>query len=98
MKMKRTRLIIIGIALCSGLLAAYLSSGMREPGPIPVAVAEPIKVAAEEVLVAARDLPLGARISAADVKWIAWPADGEPAGHPGSCNARTSRSPAMTIR
>jgi pilus assembly protein CpaB len=74
--MKKTRLIIIGVALLAGLTAAYLSSGMHEPGPMPVAVAEPVKVAAEEVLVAARDLPLGARIGASDVKWIAWPTDG----------------------
>jgi len=74
--MKRTRLIIVGVALAAGLAAAYLSSAAREPGAVPVAVAEPVKIAADEVLVAARDLPLGARISASDVKWLAWPTNG----------------------
>ena len=74
--MKRTRLIIIGVALAAGLTAAYLSNGAHDPAPVPVAVAEPIKIAAEDVLVAARDLPLGARISPSDVKWLAWPTDG----------------------
>jgi pilus assembly protein CpaB len=74
--MKRSRLIIVGVALAAGLTAAYLSSGMHEPSPVPVAVAEPVKIAAEEVLVAARDLPLGSRINVGDVKWLAWPIDG----------------------
>jgi pilus assembly protein CpaB len=75
--MKRTRLIIIGIALASGLAAAYLSSGINNaPNLPPVVAAVPEKVAAEEVLVAARDLPVGSRVGPADLKWLPWPSDG----------------------
>jgi pilus assembly protein CpaB len=75
--MKRTRLIIIGVALTAGLAAAYLSSGVNAPSPPPVAAAAvPEKIAADEVLVAARDLPLGSRITPQDLKWLPWPSDG----------------------
>jgi pilus assembly protein CpaB len=74
--MKTSRLVIIGVALAAGLTAAYLSSGLREPSPAPPTPAEPEKVAAAEVLVAATDLPLGMRISAHDVKWLSWPTEG----------------------
>jgi pilus assembly protein CpaB len=75
--MRRTRLIIIGVALASGLAAAYLSNGTSHmPSPAPVIAAVPEKVAAEQVLVAARDLSVGSRIGAADLKWLPWPSDG----------------------
>jgi pilus assembly protein CpaB len=74
--MKPARIAIIGVALAAGLVAAYLSSGSREPAPAPQALSEPVKVAASEVLVAATDLPLGMKIGAADLKWLPWPADG----------------------
>jgi pilus assembly protein CpaB len=79
--MKPARLAIIGVALAAGLAAAYLSSGMREPtAQLPLVSAEPEKVAASEVLVAATDLPLGMKVGAADLKWLRWPADGLGAG------------------
>ena len=74
--MKPARLAIIGVALAAGLVAAYLSSGGREEAPAPQVALEPQKVAANEVLVASADLPLGAKIGAADLKWLPWPADG----------------------
>jgi pilus assembly protein CpaB len=77
---RRTRLIIIGVALTAGLAAAYLSNGMQTPMPPPVAAAIPEKIAADEVLVAARDLAVGARITARDLKWLSWPADGVSTG------------------
>src|SRR6516162_6666959 len=74
--MKRTRLIIVGVALAAGLTAAYLSSGTHVPAPAPVIAAVPEKIAADEVLVAARDLPVGSRLGPQDLKWLAWPAEG----------------------
>jgi pilus assembly protein CpaB len=64
------------VALVAGLAAAHLSNGLREPSAAPVAAGDPEKIAADEVLVAARDLPIGVRINASDVKWLAWPRDG----------------------
>jgi pilus assembly protein CpaB len=74
--MKPTRIAIIGVALAAGLAAAFLSSGRREPVPVPQAAAEPEKIAASEVLVAATDVPLGTKLSTASLKWLPWPADG----------------------
>jgi pilus assembly protein CpaB len=79
--MKGTRLIIVGVALAAGLAAAYLSSSTpRETSPPPLAAAEPPMIAAEEVLVAASALSVGTRISARDVRWLAWPTDGVTSG------------------
>jgi pilus assembly protein CpaB len=74
--MKPIRIAVIGVALAAGLAAAYLSSGLRDQAPVPLAALEPEKVAATEVLVAAVDLPLGMKVGAPDLKWLRWPADG----------------------
>jgi len=74
--MKPARIAIIGVALAAGSVAAYLASGSREPATVEQAAPAPEKVAATEVLVAATDLPLGMKINAPDLKWLAWPADG----------------------
>ncbi|MBV8449545.1 MAG: Flp pilus assembly protein CpaB [Hyphomicrobiales bacterium] len=74
--MKPARIAIIGVAVVAGLAAAYLASGGREPAPpVPVA-AEPEKIAASEVLVAAADLPVGTKLTPANLKWLPWPAEG----------------------
>jgi pilus assembly protein CpaB len=73
--MKPVRIAIIGIALAAGIGAAYLASGMRQPAP-DVQVAQPEKVPASDVLVASIDLPLGIKVGAADLKWLAWPQEG----------------------
>ena len=72
--MKR-RLPIIAIALISGLTAAYLSS-WREAVPAPRPALEAQIIPASEVLVAAADLRLGTKVSAGDLRWLPWPADG----------------------
>ncbi|MFI5013055.1 MAG: Flp pilus assembly protein CpaB [Hyphomicrobiales bacterium] len=74
--MKPARIAIIGVALAAGLVAAYLSSGIREQGPAPQVAAEPEKIAATEVLVAATDLALGMKLGVADLKWLPWPTGG----------------------
>jgi pilus assembly protein CpaB len=74
--MKPARIAVIGVALAAGSAAAYLASGTREPAPAPQFAAAPEKVAANEVLVAATDLPLGMRVNAPDLKWLPWPAEG----------------------
>jgi pilus assembly protein CpaB len=73
--MKPARIAVIGVALAAGSAAAYLASGTREPPP-PQAVIAPEKVAANEVLVAATDLPLGMKVNAPDLKWLPWPTEG----------------------
>ncbi|MFI5015825.1 MAG: Flp pilus assembly protein CpaB [Hyphomicrobiales bacterium] len=75
-RVKPARIVLLGIALTSGVAAAYLSSSKPQPLPASQAVAEPMKIPATEVLVAATDLALGTKLGAGNLKWLAWPVDG----------------------
>ena len=68
----RSRMPIAVIAIVAGLSAAYLSSWR----PAPVPAAEPQIIPAAEVLVAATDLQLGSKLTASQLKWLPWPAEG----------------------
>jgi pilus assembly protein CpaB len=74
--MKPARMAILGVALSSGLLAGYLSSIATKPETVPPAQAKVVEVAATDVLVAATDLPLGAKLGASGLRWLPWPANG----------------------
>jgi len=71
--MKPARLIVLGIALAAGGVAAMLASGSRQPeapkGPPP-----PPPLATVDVLVAKSDLNTGQVVGARDVGWQTWPA------------------------
>jgi pilus assembly protein CpaB len=71
--MKPARLIVLGVALAAGGVAAYLASGSRAPeapkGPPP-----PPPLATVEVLVAKSNLDTGQVVGANDVGWQTWPA------------------------
>jgi pilus assembly protein CpaB len=69
---------VVGMALASGGGAAYLAAGYLQPAPASAARAEP---PGNRVAVAARDLPAGAVVGAADVRLVAWPEDALPAGY-----------------
>lgn len=56
------------LAIAGGL---YLFSG--DPPPQPVVEIEVPKSDTQEVLVAARDIPVGAIISDLDLRWVVWP-------------------------
>jgi pilus assembly protein CpaB len=71
--MKAARLVVLGVALAAGGVAAILASGHREAPP-PAAPAPP-PMATVEVLVAKNDLERGHTIVAGDVGWQTWPAD-----------------------
>lgn len=71
----KSRMPIIAVALVAGLTAAYLSS-WREAVPAPRSAAQPEIIPAAEVLVAASDLRLGTKLTAGQLKWLPWPADG----------------------
>ncbi|MDH3297220.1 MAG: Flp pilus assembly protein CpaB [Gemmatimonadota bacterium] len=74
----RRLIIVLVLALASGLLAGWLALRIiRESGdvgPIQTAAAAPT-----EVVVAARDLPLGRVLTVEDVKLTPWPSDVAPA-------------------
>jgi len=75
--MKAARLIILGVAIAAGGVAAYLASGMRQPEP-----AAPPRPAVEtvDVLVAKSDLAAGQVITERDIGWQVWPRDAANAG------------------
>jgi pilus assembly protein CpaB len=70
--MKAARLVVLGVALVAGGIAAYLAAGGKETAPPPPA-APPL--ATVEVLVAKTDLSRGNVIGNQDVGWQTWPAD-----------------------
>ncbi|MDE2285523.1 MAG: Flp pilus assembly protein CpaB [Hyphomicrobiales bacterium] len=71
--MKPARLIVLGVALAAGGVAAYLANGIRQPeapkGPPP-----PPPLATVDVLVAKSNLDTGQVVAAKDVGWQTWPA------------------------
>lgn len=72
--MKAAQLVVLGIALTAGAGAAMLASGSNDDQhPAPTAETRPTNMV--EVLVAAKDIELGAGVKAEDLRWQAWPAD-----------------------
>jgi pilus assembly protein CpaB len=69
--MKTARLVVLGIAIAAGGVAAYLASGSdtktvvaEAPPPLPTV----------DVLVAKSDIGLGQPVGADDMQWQSWPA------------------------
>lgn len=71
--MKAARLIVLGVALTAGGIAAYLASGSRQPEQKPPAPPPPA-LATVDVLVAETDLNTGQTIGDRDIGWQTWPA------------------------
>jgi pilus assembly protein CpaB len=70
--MKTARMVVLGVAIAAGGLAAFLASGSDQalpPPPAPVAQLETI-----DVLVARNDIGVGQAMSAQDLQWQTWPA------------------------
>ncbi len=70
--MKPARLIVLGIALAAGGVAAFLASGNRQP-EAPKAPPPP-PLATVDVLIAKYDLGVGQVVGDKDVGWQTWPA------------------------
>ncbi len=70
--MKAARLVVLGVAVAAGGIAAFLAASNKEPAPPP----PPPQAALEtvDVLVAKSDLSRGQLIDAGDIGWQAWPA------------------------
>jgi pilus assembly protein CpaB len=69
--MKAARLVVLGVALAAGGIAAYLASGHREAPPPPPPPPPPL--ATVEILVAKNDLGRGQLITEGDIGWQLWP-------------------------
>src|SRR5215831_17165856 len=72
--MKAARLVVLGIAVAAGGLAAYLASGSNEPPPPPPAPAPVVQIETVDVLVAKNDIGMGTTLSEQDIQWLTWPA------------------------
>lgn len=80
--MNLARILVLLVALVAGGAAAYLAINLlnREPEIIQVAAPAPAPAQApaptiptDDVLVAARDIPIGTTITQADLSWQPWP-------------------------
>jgi len=71
--MKRAQLIGLSIAGGAGLLAFMLMRSIMSTPSKPTQIAVPVD--STEVLVARKDIPLGAVTSEGDFRWQTWPAD-----------------------
>jgi pilus assembly protein CpaB len=70
--MKTARLVVLGIAVVAGGGAALLAGRSDAPPPVPPPAAA---IDTVEILVAKKDINIGQSIQAADMGWIAWPAE-----------------------
>src|SRR5215472_6038359 len=71
--MKAARLIVLGIAVAAGGLAAILAGGY-ESAPPPPAAPPPPQIATVDILVAKDDIGIGVALSPKDLQWQTWPA------------------------
>jgi len=77
----RRLFIVMALALLSGLAAAWLALNYLRQPESPIRTTETV---ATEVVVAARDLPLGTVLTAQDVKLADWPGGTLPEGYSAS--------------
>jgi pilus assembly protein CpaB len=69
--MKPARLVILGTALAAGIGAAVMVASSKPPEA--PRIIRPAPVATDDVLVAAKALPLGSVVQPGDLKWQIWP-------------------------
>jgi len=76
--MKITRVAVLGVAVGAGLVAAIIAMRMTASGPTPVATTAqaPVAPTTAQVLVATKDIPLGARLDSGSIQWQDWPVSG----------------------
>jgi len=69
-RMKAARLVVLGIAVAAGGLAAFLA-GTFDSGPPPAP--QLVQVPTTDVLVAKNDLGMGTALGPQDLEWATWP-------------------------
>jgi pilus assembly protein CpaB len=72
--MKAARLVVLGIALAAGGIAAFLVAGGEEEKKVEAAPPPPPQLETVDVLIAKTDIGMGTAVSAQDLQWQAWPA------------------------
>jgi pilus assembly protein CpaB len=71
--MKIARIMVLGIALAAGGVAAYLARNSGSSAPPAEAQAQPEKVDTVDILIAKSDIGIGQTLKAEDLDWQAWP-------------------------
>jgi pilus assembly protein CpaB len=71
--MKAARLVVLGVAVAAGGIAAFLAASNKEPAPAPPPPPA-VQLETVDVLVAKSDLSRGQVIGGADIGWQTWPA------------------------
>lgn len=71
--MNVNRIAILGLALVAGGAAFFLMMSNQQPEQAPVRIVEPVREETVRVLVAARDMVRGERLTPEDTQWVAWP-------------------------
>src|SRR5262245_61621762 len=70
--MKAARLVVLGVAVVAGGLAALLASGSDDKPAQPAAPAAQLETV--DILIAKGDIAMGQSVTAQDIAWQAWPA------------------------
>ncbi|MES0880406.1 Flp pilus assembly protein CpaB [Roseibium sp. SCP14] len=88
--MKLARIFVLAIAVAAGFLAfrMVMMSGGGEQEPQQVEA--PIETQKTQVLVAAKDIPLGGKLTSEDFSWVNWPDNSVPAGAVSKSNDPTA--------
>lgn len=76
--MSPVRLIILLVAAGAAIASVFLIKSIQQPAPAAAVAAEPAKrdVPTKQLLVARHAIPIGKFITADDLKWQEWPANG----------------------
>lgn len=81
--MRRRRTVIaLALAIMCGGLAGFSALELMRAKPLPLAAES--RPSTQQVVVAARPLPIGSIVGEEDVKLVSWPGDALPAGYAGS--------------
>jgi pilus assembly protein CpaB len=91
---QRRMWMVLGLALASGGLAAYLALNFLRTQQ-PLRVAQP---SGAHVVVAAQDLKVGTTVRATDVRLVRWPESALPSGYVGAVDAVVGRGVITPVR
>lgn len=69
----RIAVLVLAVAAAGG--AVVVAMNQKQPAPVQVTAAAPAPTSTDEILVAAKELPLGKVITPDDMAWQPWPKD-----------------------
>ncbi len=94
--MRTGTLIVMLLALASGTIAGYAALQLFQRPTAPLLAAEPRS--STQIVVAARDLPVGSIVGEDDVRAVGWPSDAVPEGYARTLPDVIGRGLMQTVR